>query len=346
MSKVKIHTNRITITPDPPQNNAYRILERQIDKHFKISSEKSLANLSIKNHPFVLSFASKRKLKDSINTMYCLSKPRTVYRRNGKPIYNFRQAFVTLTLPSQQKHSDTVIKSQCVNQYLTELRQRYNFKNYVWKAELQKNGSIHFHFFFDKFLDYKVHRWLWNRCIEKLGYVSVYQKKFSNLSIQEYANIRRQPVESVKDAFASGVRDRWCNPNSVDVRSIRNDKDLAVYASKYVSKDESGEMIKAPSGKIKRKISISMLVRERAFGRSWSRSYSLAQFQNIVTFDLDEIINEIKEIKKCVEAVKVIIGDWFSVIYFKLQKLPQWFQKWHGHIFKSCANYSLYPIPY
>ncbi|MGV4586845.1 rolling circle replication-associated protein, partial [Ornithobacterium rhinotracheale] len=57
-------------------------------------------------------------------------------------------SFVTLTLPSAQKHHDRVLR-KILAKYLDHLKKVYGLKNYLWKAETQKNGNIHFHVLID-----------------------------------------------------------------------------------------------------------------------------------------------------------------------------------------------------
>lgn len=345
MAVVQLYPNRLAITPGRDPFTCQQMLDNKVNDYFFEASEASLANLKIKNHPFYLSRASTSKLKDSINTMLHCSKARTVWRRDGKPIYNFRQAFITLTLPSAQKHSDITIKKKCLDHFFTELRQRYAVKNYVWKAELQEKGNIHFHIFIDKFIDYKVLRWVWNRITEKLGYVSVYSDKMKKLSLGQYAELRgKKPVE-VFEAYNQGKKDKWSNPNSVDVRSIFSERDMAVYVAKYVSKNLSGEAVEMPDGTIKRKINIAMLIREKSFGRSWARSYSLAQVKYIFKWNLHDVREIIQDILACKNAVKEFMGDFFRVIYFQVSKMPQWFKRWHARTIVENAYSWSYPFP-
>ena len=59
---------------------------------------------------------------------------------NGKAL-NFKIAFITLTLSSNQIHSDNEIKSKLLNQFIIEAKKKWKIKNYVWRAEKQENGN-------------------------------------------------------------------------------------------------------------------------------------------------------------------------------------------------------------
>lgn len=161
MKIANIYPNRISVYSK--REFAYN---EKIENQFKASNPKEFKelyknsnpqprNLKVKKHSFNLSKNSKKTLIDSVGTLVALSKPRTIFRKNRKPIYNYRASFITLTLPSTQEVSDVNIK-ECLNLFFTDLRRVYKLKNYVWKAELQKNGNIHFHIIIDVYIDYNV----------------------------------------------------------------------------------------------------------------------------------------------------------------------------------------------
>lgn len=250
-------------------------------------SGNSLANLSKRLDDGSLSDKSSKLLKKSINRMYCLSEGRKVVTSTGKVLKNFRLCMVTLTLPSIQVHSDVEIKRIVLNQFLTELRTTLKINNYVWKAELQGNSNIHFHLIIDVPVNYYHIRRVWNRCVNKLGYVDAYRARMSSLSCSEYINLRLNGVindsyinvdesnDKVKQyvkAYKAGCADNWSSPNSVSLDNISNVNDVANYLSKYLSKKA-----KKSSGD-----SESLSDRIRAFGKMFGRSQSLSKLKSII----------------------------------------------------------------
>lgn len=338
-SLVQLYPSRVTVTNNYPQNATQKMVQRylnKLDKDQKINQYQT--NFKKPKNAFTLSQASKRKLMDSINSMYCLSKPRTITMRNKKKLFKFQLSFITLTLPSTQKHDDLFIKSECLNQFLIELRKNYDVNNYVWKAELQKNENIHFHLITDQYIDFQALRRRWNRILNKFDYVKNYQQKMEKLTLNEYHRLRCKGnkitfQESAK-AYAKGKRSKWLNPNSVDVKTVRSKKDLAVYLAKYVTK-------KADS----KKSFVQDLEREKKFGRSWSRSYSLAKLK----YQSKLLVSEIKEalfyLDNVGSKVKKIIGDFFVAYYFNLRSLREDYQKFHNFFITSNAIMHKYPFP-
>lgn len=117
--------------------------------------------------------------------------------------------FVTLTLPSKQTHTDTVLR-KCLTRFIENLQKTYNVKNYIWKAEPQKNGNIHFHLLVDSWVDKTKITSLWNSQMSKLGYLEKYQQKF---------NTNKQPP-------------------TTEIHSLKSVKNTVNYIMKYLTKLE------------------------------------------------------------------------------------------------------------
>lgn len=119
--------------------------------------------------------------------------------------------FLTLTLPAPQVHDDREIKRECLNDFLINYKRKFEGQNFIWKAENQQNGNIHFHLLIDKWADAKELRYMWQRSLNKLGYVDWYCYYGGNL-----------------------------NPNCTDIHQLRNIKEPAAYFIKYMVKDMVG----------------------------------------------------------------------------------------------------------
>ena len=125
--------------------------------------------------------------------------------------------FMTVTLASEQIHSDSEIKRKLLNPFLSELSRLCLKKkdsgsqssgdltiNYLWRAEKQKNGNIHFHLIIDRFIPVQTVNAIWNRIQDRLGYV---------------------------------MRSSAMFPNGVDIELIYDANDLKSYLAKYLDKD-------------------------------------------------------------------------------------------------------------
>lgn len=122
--------------------------------------------------------------------------------------------FLTTTLPSKQIHTDLEIKKVCLDNFMNKLRYHCGKFSYVWKAEAQLNGNIHFHFIIDLYIDKKLCDKLWHDSIELLGYVTSFEKKFGH---------RNPPTNKIERADSL--------------------KKVIGYATKYIAKIDSGRVI-------------------------------------------------------------------------------------------------------
>jgi len=125
---------------------------------------------------------SKTKMVNAINWMLLFAEKKTVYSKtpyvskNGELLhyFSFRLAFITLTLSAEQKHPDKYIKEHMLQPFLYWMT-RYYKASYVWKAETQLNGNIHFHITIDTFIHWKSIRAKWNGILQTHGYCKTFQ---------------------------------------------------------------------------------------------------------------------------------------------------------------------------
>lgn len=267
-----------------------------------------------------ISNRSARRLKDKVNWLVFKSKNKKVKYPNGTISENFRISFITLTLPSQQRHSDIEIK-RIFNNFLTTLRKRYGMNDYVWKAELQKNQNIHFHLTTNIFIHHSTIRTLWNNCINRLGYISEYQSHFDKMTFEEYKTLRLENAkksnnnigeEGIIKAYNDGKKNNWSNPNSTDVKTVFKVNNLAAYLAKYLSKKTA-----------KNADDEAMQKRIKDFGGNiWYCSRSLSKLSSYKTV----LCNQYHSfLKKLIEQKSTIIKnyDYCTVLYFDLSKIPK-----------------------
>lgn len=223
-----------------------------------------------------LSVNAKRKLQKAIEYLITVAKERiTTEKISGKKV-TFRTAFITLTLPASQQHTDNTIIDKCLNQFLIEIKKDYWVQNYVWRAERQQNGNIHFHILVDKFIPWQALKNKWNRIINKLGYVDRFQEKYKHQ-----------------------------NPNSTDIHSTKKVHNIKSYLCKYMTK--TGD--KLPTQEVK------AIIEKYQSGRIWSCNQELSNARGLNLIIDSEIDTELKKIEGRPE-VKKYEGDYFTVYSF------------------------------
>lgn len=233
-----------------------------------------------------LSSKAKRRIQNKIHWLVTFAKTKRIYNDYTNRYFSFKINFITLTLPIIQRHSDKTIKSKCFNQFLTELREYHEVSNYVWRAEVQQNGSIHFHIATDTYIPWFIIRRIWNRQLRKLGYIEAYHSKFSQMDFKAYQLYSQSngtnDLSTIYARFQYGKKTNWRDPNTTDIHSTNKVNNLAAYMAKYMAK----------TAKTKKSTETYDLKERRIEGRNWGCSQSLSRCKSIVDW-ADNLCNSI-----------------------------------------------------
>jgi len=271
--------------------------------HYGLKKHRSLENLK-KNKPNAeLSKAAAQRITDAINWLLYLSREKKAYSKKTGSYFKFKIAFITLTLSSNQIHDDITIKDKLLNTFLLTLKRDYKVRHYVWRAEKQTNGNIHFHITVDKYIPHWELRDKWNRIQNNLSYVDRYHKKFKDITYKDYVSVSRS-LSDVKESilkkrYQYGKSNGWYNPNSTDIHSVKKIKDISAYLTKYLTKKQENGAIQ---------------------GYQWRLSYTLSKLKHIALDCLGDIEDEIKT---AVDKYKLEINhyEYASIIYIHLWSL-------------------------
>lgn len=140
---------------------------------------------------------------------------------------SFRKfVFITLTLPSYQFHSDKDLKKSLLAPFMRNLRENCQCENYIWKAESQENGNLHFHVIVDQFVSKVLIDKYWLNALESMGYLDEFEKKHGHR-----------------------------NPPCCNVQLVKNQHDIEKYIGKYVGKSENYRKIDGAVWKCSKKLS-------------------------------------------------------------------------------------------
>jgi len=193
-----------------------------------------------------LSQVSIRKIKHAINNLVLISEKKKYFTKNGDS-FHFKLNFITLTLPALQAHTDFELKA-LLNDWL-KIWQAKGLKNYVWKAEKQKNGNIHFHITSDFYINYQDIKESWNLCLKRIGYINKYREAQENWHKSGF-KLRKNSIRYIRGkkviwtreqqfkAWQEGKTTNWSKPNTTDVHSVKNIKNLSSYISEYMAKNK------------------------------------------------------------------------------------------------------------
>lgn len=162
-----------------------------------------------------------KRLKKCVSLLVQKSPKKWIYNPVVDKHHQFRIGFITLTIADQGKDTAHDVYKNCLEPWLRWGR-RQGMTDYVWKAELQQRGEIHYHVATNVFLHYQDIQDYWNRLQHKARYLDKYAK--------EHGHFR---------------------PNSVDVHAVKKVKDIERYLTKYMTKNlKRGDPNPAINGKI------------------------------------------------------------------------------------------------
>lgn len=183
-----------------------------ISKRKKILASIAIPEVKRVINTGTLSRGAASRMKRAINYISLISKPKKVKNIAKNYEFTFKTNFITLTLSDKQKHTDNFIKTKMLKNFIDALRKRYPAISYVWKAETQNNGNIHFHIITDHFIPTSYINNRWNKIQWNYGYLNRYMSKTGHM-----------------------------HAPSCEVRKVKSDKDLQKYMRKYMLKGLSGK---------------------------------------------------------------------------------------------------------
>ena len=190
---------------------------------------------------------TKLKVKDYLHNWIHSVERYFQGRRKFRRKSGVQFVFVTLTLPAYQNHTDQEIKRKALKPFVQQLQRKHFVRNYLWVAETQKNGNIHFHLVVDRQIDHRKLRNLWNTYMNDLGYIEDYRdgQLYTHRNGFNYRSELEQnwPKESQFLAYKTGMAEDWSNPNTTDIKKIQHVRNLPSYLTKYVTKSDGSRPI-------------------------------------------------------------------------------------------------------
>lgn len=157
----------------------------------------------------VTNHAAKR-IRNAIDILLQVSPVQKVYNPVLDKMVNHQLSFLTVTISANERHIDSKEGYKLLlKPFLQKLSRKHGLKTYVWRAEYQKNGQLHYHILTPSWIHYELIRNDWNNTLEQHGFLQSWRKRFG------------QKV-----------------PNSTDIHAIYKINNVEAYLSKYMSKKD------------------------------------------------------------------------------------------------------------
>lgn len=177
------------------------------NSRLKIFQQQNMKEQRIQAYSGKLTAGAAKRLRKAIELLCMSIKPVTILNPVTKRYHKHRLSFITLTISKHENITAQEAYSKCLAPLLRYLRTKHNMNTYVWKAEVQKRGQIHYHITTPAFLHWQQLRDTWNNLQRKAGYLEDYHKSKGHY-----------------------------NANSTDIHEVKHVKDLASYLMKEFAK--------------------------------------------------------------------------------------------------------------
>lgn len=186
------------------KNSTYRHLKQYL------SQQQNQQNpfINQKTYSGIVTKGAKKRIEKACSLLIQSTPTQRIFNPVINKNHDFKISFVTLTVSS----STIMLTAKEGHKLLLEplllwLRRVHGMRSYIWKAELQNRGQIHYHLTSDVFIEHTKLRDKWNELQRINGLLDDYK--------------------SAKGHY---------NPNSTDIHSVYKVNNLEGYLVKYMSK--------------------------------------------------------------------------------------------------------------
>lgn len=161
----------------------------------------------------VTSHAQKR-IRKAVDILLQLSPPRLIQNPINDRFEMHTLSFITLTIPGKERRITAHEgNTELMAKWLLRMKRKADLKTYLWKAEFQKNGQLHYHVTTPSWIHYSLIKDEWNKIMAKAGLLTEWSKEHPGVT-----------------------------PNSTDVHKVYKIKNIAAYLQKYLSKSEQDKI--------------------------------------------------------------------------------------------------------
>ena len=278
------------------------------------SKKKSPSNLTAGFTTAGISQATQRKIKKHSAVLANLAEKKVVQNHRGDRSHHLC-TFITLTLPSAQDCTDAEANKILLQPFLDKCRKFGLLSNYVWRAEKQKNGNVHYHVITDSFAHYSLFRRIWLLVLRNSGHLEKYSEKFRNMSFREYSQLdfnKNASPTTVASRYARGKRTDWSEPPAIDVQFTSDTREIGNYIAKYIAKNDND---------------CDLIVNARCWGCSQSVSKATA------TFCKDSTLSEFwYNVSAQIAKKKEIITDFYSVVLWSWRSFSAFYTEAKNYV--------------
>ncbi len=218
------------------------------------------STITKKSYSGDMSQGAAKRIQKAIDIFLQKTPEKWIYNPVTAKHQSFRLNFVTLTVSDSYNIDINEGYRNLLKPFLRKIRKNTNL-SYIWKAEFQNRGQLHYHVTSNQFIHWQDIRTTWNNLQRKHRYLDSYAIKHGHF-----------------------------DANSTDVHAVYKIKDIASYLSKYMKKPVFEPKKGSNSGKPK-----------LAKGKVWDCSKDLKKQRFSFTPSNQQFafLEELKQKKQC-----------------------------------------------
>lgn len=196
-------------------SSGFLVYKQCLEVKKKMKSARLFPNSVRKKYSGETTVNTVRRIRRACTCLDLISKWKIIDNECTGTKQHIRLTFITLTIPSNDLIPHKTAYKNLLKPFIRQMREKHGMTDYIWKAELQKRGQIHYHITTNIYCYWKNIKDLWNQINFKAGYMTQYISKHGHY-----------------------------NANSTDIHKVYNEKQISKYLEKYIcKKDKEGRKI-------------------------------------------------------------------------------------------------------
>jgi hypothetical protein len=249
----------------------------------------------IKTYSGTATKGAKYRMRKAVDTLLQISQPQKILNPITNKLFTHRLSFITLTISSNTKIDDKIAYLQLLRPFLQWLDKTEKVELYIWKAELQQRGQIHYHLTTPSFILHDKIRIKWNYLQRKIGLLKNNQHPPST-EIKEAKNIRNIEAYMVKEICKDTIETFLINEPNQNEKALCEDLVFGNIISGYPSQSFNDKTI---------------------YSKIWDCSENLKKNPYFTIEINQDNYNEIQQTKASTEYNKIIQTEHCTIIDLK-----------------------------
>lgn len=173
-----------------------------------------------KTYTGMITSGTVKRIRTAVDLLLQISKARKVTNPYNKKVITHRLSFITLTIPdTNTNYTPSQGHKKLLKPFLRYMREKELMNTYVWKAEFQERGQLHYHITTPSVIDLRLIRKYWNGLLIKNNMLNEFYEKYNHY-----------------------------DPNSTDIHQVHKLQDIQSYLIKYLTKGTQNQTV--TTGKI------------------------------------------------------------------------------------------------